>query len=325
MPFIQPPVTPLPAGIDLSGQTALVTGANTGIGLEISKQLLARNLSTLILAVRSPSKGEAVRAQLIAEYPSAKIELVRLDAENYSSVQEFITEVQSTFTELHILMLNAGIGTLQRELASSKHEKNLQVNYLSNVLITFGLLPLLESTSAKTGKPSRITWTGSRSLNKSDLVTGKSHLTSNQSILQHMDGREVPYERYGNSKLLVAMFLDELSQRYSPDKVIMNNFCPGMVKTTMSDVLPIYFRIPMKGMLALRGRSVETAGWIALNAAVVAGEETHGKLLGDKTIVEPNAFLKSEDGKRVQKLAWEETMAEIGTFTGLPSWVGSLL
>ncbi|CAH0032875.1 unnamed protein product [Clonostachys rhizophaga] len=321
MSIFQPPVEPLPSGIDLSGQTAIVTGASRGIGLEISKQLLDAGLSTLILAVRNTTGGETVKNQLLAARPKAKIDVVRLDAGEYPEVQKFIDQIRADYTEVNILMLNAGIGTLHKEVASTGHEKNFQVNFFSNVLLTFGLFPLLESSADKSGKPSRITWTGSRTFLNSSLVTGKVQLKSTESLSQYVDKNSLgPYDRYAYSKLAVVMFLDELAKRSPPDRVIVNNFCPGSIRTNMSDVLPFPLRVLMKAQLAIRGRPVEVSGWVALHAAVVTGKETHGKLLGDKEIVEPVAFLKSKEGLRIQKGVWDEALAEIGSLTTLPSW-----
>ncbi|CAH0002499.1 unnamed protein product [Clonostachys byssicola] len=321
MPIFQPPVEPLPSGIDLSGQTAIVTGASRGIGLEISKQLLDAGLSTLILAVRNTAGGETVKNQLLAAHPKAKIDVVRLDTGEYPEVQKFIDQIRADYTEVNILMLNAGIGTLHKEVASTGHESNFQVNFFSNVLLTFGLFPLLESSADKSGKPSRITWTGSRTFLNSSLVTGKAQLKPTESLSKYVDKNSLgPYDRYAYSKLAVVMFLDELAKRSPPNKVIVNNFCPGSIRTNMSDVLPFPLRVLMKAQLAIRGRPVEVSGWVALHAAVVTGKETHGKLLGDKEIVEPVAFLKSQEGLRIQKGVWDEALAEIGPLTTLPSW-----
>ncbi|KAF2657952.1 hypothetical protein K491DRAFT_690680 [Lophiostoma macrostomum CBS 122681] len=54
----------------------------------------------------------------------------------------------------------------------------------------------------------------------------------------------------------------------------------------MSDVLPVYLRLPMELVKAIRARPVEVAGWIALHAAVVVGVESHGRFLEDKSVVE---------------------------------------
>ncbi|KAH8736345.1 hypothetical protein BGZ61DRAFT_490035 [Ilyonectria robusta] len=332
MPFIQPPVPPLPSGIDLSGKTAVVTGATAGIGLEISLQLLKFGVSNLILAVRNVSKGETVRQSLISDpavgstNPNATIKVMKLDTENYPSVQDFASSFKAQFTDLHLLMLNAGIGTLGREFASNGHEKNIQVNYLSNVLLTLALLPTLEDTASRTGRPTRVTWTGSRAHKQTSLIA-KLPLTKDEGLLKHFDEAEgIPtFARYGDSKLLCVLFQMELAKHYTANKVIINNFCPGMVNTGMSDVLPVYLRIPMNMVKAIRARSPERAGWIALNAGVVVGSESHGRFLEDMSVAEPCDFVKSEEGQRVQKLLWNETHDEMEGLVVLPSWMSRVI
>lgn len=294
MPFLQATVTPLPEDIQLHGQTAIVTGASNGIGTEIAAQLLERGVSTTVLAVRDVKKGEATRKLLLARNsikhanPEAVIKIMKLDTENYGSVQSFAQNFLAEHSELHLLMLNAGIGILKRDLVSNGHEKTIQVNYLSNVLLTLELLPILNKTADTIGQPTRITWTGSRMHESSALAKGKAPLKPGETVLGHFDTEEsfIPFSRYSDSKLICLLFLFELKKHLDGDKVIHNSFCPGMVNTGMSDVLPIYLRLPMNLVKAIRARPVEVAGWTAINAAVVVGRESHGKFLMDKNITE---------------------------------------
>ncbi|KAF4439473.1 hypothetical protein F53441_12580 [Fusarium austroafricanum] len=269
MSFIQPQVEPLPPGIDLTNKTAIVTGATSGIGLELSRQLLAHNLSTLILAVRNISKGEQVRKDLLGINPKAVVQVLKLDTEDYASVKAFAEAFRDAHGQLHLLMLNAGIADVTFGLASSGHERNLQVNYLSNVLLTLLLLPTLEHTAQLEGSHTRITWTGSRMHLKTSLAS-KVPLKKDEGIFEHFDSPGVipPLTRYGDTKLLVLLFQHELAARYPP-KVIMNHFCPGMVESSMTDLLPLYIRLPALLVKALRARSVDKAGWIGLHAALV--------------------------------------------------------
>ncbi|KAH6620985.1 hypothetical protein B0J18DRAFT_213438 [Chaetomium sp. MPI-SDFR-AT-0129] len=331
-PFFQPPVPSLPPGINFSGKTAIVTGATAGIGLEICRQLLTLGVSNLIMAVRNLPKGETVRETLVSEpavkaaNPNATVKVMKLDTELYESVQGFVSAFNAEFQDLHLLIANAGVGTAAKELVSSGHEKDIQVNYLSNVLLTLALLPTLETTATKTGTPTRVTWTGSRMHIYSSL-SGKHPLKKGDtSILKHFDTADPMsmFVRYADSKLLAVLFQLELARHYSPDKVIVNSFYPGQVDTGMTDVLPIYIRIPVNAIKAIRARSPKKAGWIALNAAVVAGSETHGKLLGDMVVQEPWEFIKSQEGQRVQKMLWNETVDEIGGLVKLPAWMGKL-
>lgn len=293
MGLFQPAVPPLREGIDLTGKVAVVTGATAGIGLEISRQLLERKISTLVLAVRNVSKGEAVKATLIKEpaiastNPGASIKVMQLDTEDYASVKAFVAEFNKAFTQLHILMLNAGIGSPWREFARTGHERNVQINYLSNVLLTLGLAPVLEATATKTGAPGRITLTGSRMYALTSLDK-RAPLQPGETVLGHFDspGRALNLSGYMDSKFLWMLFQMEMAQQCTSDRVIVNNFCPGMIDTGMTDVLPMYFRVPVVLVKAIRARTVDKAGWIALNAAVVTGAETHGKFLADMNIEE---------------------------------------
>lgn len=101
-----------------------------------------------------------------------------------------------------------------------------------------------------------------------------------------MDNEEffAPFQRYGDSKLLCLLFMYSLAPRINPKKVIINMPCPGMVNTNMSDVLPIYLRAVVNVVKTIRARPVEVGGWIILNAALVAGPDSHGKFLLDKNI-----------------------------------------
>src|SRR2546423_1350281 len=78
---------------DLTGQTIIVTGANTGLGLDASKHLVRLNVSYLILACRSLSKGEAAKEQILTSVrkSNTKIEVWPLDLCSYASVLDFAT------------------------------------------------------------------------------------------------------------------------------------------------------------------------------------------------------------------------------------------
>jgi NAD(P)-dependent dehydrogenase (short-subunit alcohol dehydrogenase family) len=289
----QPPVSPLPKDLDLTGKVALVTGANSGLGLEFSRQLLTHGISRLILAVRTVAKGEAVRSQLLAEpgikksNPKAQVEVIGLDVASYESIKKFTSAVRSKYERLDILMLNAGIGFLPAELTVDGHERTIQVNYLANVLLIFELLPLLEATSSNSGQPARVTITGSRMAYASALR--ETHIAKDQALIEYVDdpAHFKRFKYYGDSKYLVHLFLLELGKRYSPEKVIINHFCPGMVDTEFDKDLPYFLRWVAIFLKRLRARPLHVGGWIGLHAAAVAGPESHGQMLHDKDLADP--------------------------------------
>ncbi|KAJ4854587.1 uncharacterized protein T069G_11566 [Trichoderma breve] len=109
------PILP-PHGISISGQTAILTGSNTGLGFACAKWLLELNVGRLIMAVRTPSKGEAAAAELRKRHKGAQIDVWQLD-------------------RLDIAILNAGVIEQSFQLGPQGHEKMFQVNYLSTVLV----------------------------------------------------------------------------------------------------------------------------------------------------------------------------------------------
>ncbi|MCJ1433278.1 hypothetical protein MMC27_002637 [Xylographa pallens] len=309
---------PNPDSLNLAGQTIIITGANAGLGFECARQLLISHASTVILAVRTISKGEAARANLLANLdvhrrnPSADIKVLKLDMEDYKSVIAFADNVKKEVQDLHVLLLNAGIGQLGYEISVTGHEKVTQVNYLSNALLSLELLPLLEATAARMGQATRLSWVGSRTQHSSSLAK-KQPILPNESILVHFDDKTkyLALAHYGDTKLLCAMFVTEMARRVPKERVIINTMCPGMVNTGMSDVLPFYLRPAINLVKMLRARTPEEGGWIINYAAVVAGPETHGRYLEDKELLPPTPFLRTTEGQTLQKRAWLETLDEM--------------
>ena len=185
--FFQPKVTPLPKGINLDGQTIIITGASSGMGLETTRQVLAMKASTVILAVRNTTKGEDCKASLLAD-PAVKatLKVMKLDVDDYTSVKSFAKAVIAQVPVVDHLLLNAGIGILKFEQSASGHERTMQVNYLSNVLLLLELLPHLEASAAKIGRPSRVTWVGSRMHESSTLADKSMAVKAGETVMGHM-------------------------------------------------------------------------------------------------------------------------------------------
>lgn len=290
--FTQPKVTPLPTGINLTGKTIIVTGASAGMGLEAARQMLTLNASTLILAVRNTTKGEQCKASLLG-HPAVKkhntkptVKVMKLDMDDYSSVQSFAKAIKAEVPVVDHLLLNAGIGILKFERSVSGHERSMQVNYLSNVLLLLELLPHLEASAIETGAPSRVSWVGSRTHLSSTLAEKGKAVKPEETVIGHMDDPKYffPFQKYNDTKLLCVMFLYELAPRLDKTKVILNMMCPGMVDTSMSDILPIYLRIPINLVKAIRARPVEQGAWLVLNAMLCMGPDSHGEFILDKDI-----------------------------------------
>lgn len=128
MGFYQSSIPPTSPQTNLSGQTIIITGATAGLGREASLQLLRLRASTVILGVRNTIKGNAVRAQLLADEEvrrvngQADVKVLRLDLADYASVVEFADRVIREIGSLDVLLLNAGINLARFERSVSGHE-----------------------------------------------------------------------------------------------------------------------------------------------------------------------------------------------------------
>ncbi|MGH3691066.1 MAG: SDR family oxidoreductase [Microbacterium sp.] len=135
---------------DQTGRRIVVTGANSGTGLETTRRLAAAG-ATLVMGVRSLEKGEAARAGILAEIPDARIEVRRIDLADLASVRAFAAEVLADGAGLDTLVNNAGVMTPPKRFETKDgFELQFGSNFLGPFLLTNLLLPRL--LDAPTGR-----------------------------------------------------------------------------------------------------------------------------------------------------------------------------
>ena len=127
---------------DLSGRRALVTGANSGIGLE-TVVLLARAGAAVHLACRSPERGAAAMAGCAGRVPGSDLSLLRLDLADLGQVREAAAEFVALALPLDILVNNAGVMAVPEGTTVDGFETHLGVNHLGHFALTGSLLPAL--------------------------------------------------------------------------------------------------------------------------------------------------------------------------------------
>ncbi|KAI8952972.1 retinol dehydrogenase 12 [Xylaria longipes] len=302
---------PVPAGTNLSSQVAIITGSNSGLGLEAGRQLLQLGLSHLIIAVRSQSKGDKAADGLRKEFPRANISVWLLDMTSYKSITAFAEKCKS-LPRIDIVILNAGLtgpGTFT-PIKETGHELSFQVNYISTVLLTILLLPILKSkrvAGARTPVLSIVT---------SDSAYFASVETQGPVLAQF--GRAEEYAAmtwYQNSKLLQYFFVSKLAKEVDANDVVVNMANPGLCAGTafgrdgagFSAIILLVFNL----FKTINARSVEAGASTYVDAVVVKGEESHGSYVSDWAIKPYPEILYTEEGARVRERLWEETMEEL--------------
>ncbi|KAJ9488447.1 hypothetical protein VN97_g4838 [Penicillium thymicola] len=307
-----------PNDTDLSGKVAIITGGNQGLGLESARQFLSLNLSYLIITVRSEEKGKAAASKLQAEHPNATIKVWMLDMCSYDSIQKFVKRAESELPRLDIAILNAGRSKSEFELVpSTGHEETMQVNYLSTILLSFLLLPILKSKSPR-GIPGRLSIVSSGT-----TLLSKFSNSQQSPLLKSFDdtktGPSAGMQAYSTSKVLCQMFVYKLVDHVSADDVVVNLVDPGMTRGTglNRDVPKIVRGLVLPALLAI-SRTVTDGASAYLDATVVKGKESHGCFLMDWEIRPFPALLYTTKGNTTIERLWRETLNEF-EFADIPS------
>jgi len=189
------PDVPVP---DLAGTLAVITGANGGLGLGLTRRF-ARAGAVVILAVRNEAKGAAAIAEVRAELPDAVLSTRRLDLASLASVAAFGEQLGREGRPVHFLLNNAGIMTPpDREVTEDGFELQFGANYLGHFALTGHLLPLLRAAD------------GARVTTLSSLVNRVGRFDFDDL---HSERSYRPTPAYGRSKLANLVFARELDRR----------------------------------------------------------------------------------------------------------------
>ena len=127
---------------DQTGRTAIVTGGNSGLGLETAREL-ARHGASVVLACRDTNKGAAARRDIEASVPGATVEVAALDLASLASVQSFAESLATPAGGVDLLINNAGVMAPPRRETSDGFELQLGTNLLGHFALTAGVLPLM--------------------------------------------------------------------------------------------------------------------------------------------------------------------------------------
>ncbi len=182
---------------DLNGKTALVTGANSGLGYE-SSLALAQKGARVILGCRNLEKGKNAKEKIEAEVSGAKLELMELDLASLDSVKSFVEKFSDKHDKLDILINNAGVMALPQGKTKDGFEKQFGINHLGHFALTGLLMDKLEASEA--GRVVNVASKAAESgqVNFDDLMSEKSYSK---------------WGAYGQSKLANILFTQELNER----------------------------------------------------------------------------------------------------------------
>jgi retinol dehydrogenase 14 len=231
-------------------KTAIVTGANSGMGKVTAKALLEKGFE-LIIVCRSAEKGNDTYAELKNKFPSAKLSLMLADLSSIKEVYRLAGEIRLALGQLDVLVNNAGAFNEKREVTVDGYERTFATNHLSYFLLGNELLDLLMKSP-----DGRIVNIASQAQKMGKLKWDDLNLEQQYSGLQ----------AYCNSKMMNIMYTYALADRLEGTSVKVNAVHPGVVRTRFGNsgngFVAIYTRL-FGWTMRSPERGADTAIWLA--------------------------------------------------------------
>ncbi|MFC2167623.1 SDR family NAD(P)-dependent oxidoreductase [Acidobacteriota bacterium] len=200
----------------LSGKNCLVTGANTGLGLAVSKKFAAMGANTILLC-RNKEKGQNAVVEIKKEIPGSSVELMICDLSSMKSIENFIEEFKEKYSKLDILYNNAAVMKQKRTMTEDGFEMMFQVNYLASFILMNSFLELLKYSSSpyiiNNGRPSY----------KVHLDLDDLQFTKNYKM----------YGSFFKTKLCLLFASLELSGRPESESITVTMIDPGPFKSEL--------------------------------------------------------------------------------------------
>lgn len=196
-------------------KVALVTGANSGIGLAITKEF-AKLDYTIIMVCRNIEKANQAKQEVLSIHPGAKIDIVQIDMSSFESIEAGSKKIVNSYQKLDILVNNAGLVNNEYQLTADGLEQTFTVNVYAVFLFTHLMMPILNKS-----EDARIINVGSDRHKKAKIKWRNISLKGEYSLMK----------AYGQSKLALVLYTYEFDRTCPNDNISINCVSPGAVKT----------------------------------------------------------------------------------------------
>ena len=276
------------------GKVAIVTGANSGIGFEVTLGLVKKDFE-VIMACRNMQKAEEAKVKILKIHPNAKVNPMKVDTSSLDEVKKFAEQFQKKYQKLHLLVNNAGIMMSPYKITEDGFENQFATNYIGHFALTGLLLPILTSTN-----DSRIISLSSLSYKWSEILFDDFQFEKGYSKTK----------AYGQSKRACLMFAFELQKRLSAAgfESISVAAHPGLSKTNLDQYYPALIR-PLGNLFLQPAKK----GALPILYAALDKNLKGGEFIGPDGFQQMRGFPKIVDAdeysnnKEVAQRLWSET------------------
>jgi len=284
---------------DQHGRTAVVTGANSGLGRIVAREL-ARHGAKVIIASRDDAKGAEAAGAITAACPSAAVEAAQLDLANLGSIRAFADRTRSGNDHIDLLINNAGVMASPYSRTADGFELQFGTNHLGHFALTGLLLPVLSERSG-----TRVV-----TISSNNHKAGKMRFDDLQG-----ERRYSRWGAYAQSKLANLLFAFELDRRLKAARrpLISVAAHPGYSATNLQlSPRPRYERLAMRLSNRLVAQPAETGALPLLYAATApylpggsyVGPDGPAEMRGHPVLVRASAA--AYDEKAARRL-WDES------------------
>ena len=235
---------------DLSGKIYLVTGANSGVGFETTKQLIKQG-AHVVMACRRVNAAKEVASAFY--YLKGSYDIIELDLANLWSVRKFVSLFLQKYKSLNGLMCNAGMVVMENRIQYTEDgfEKTFGVNFLGHFLLTELLLDTLKNTErSRIGMLSSVVHAGS------SKERYKVHLND----LNFINRKYNNFAAYGEAKVATVQYAMELGERLKDYNITTASIHPGWARSNFGSGGSFFIRSLMTLAKPLT-KSISNSNW----------------------------------------------------------------
>ncbi|MGH3096211.1 MAG: SDR family NAD(P)-dependent oxidoreductase [Streptosporangiales bacterium] len=237
-----------PAPNALAGCTAVVTGANSGLG-QATTAGLARLGARVVMVVRDTTRGERARHRTAEQVSGADPALQRCDVSDLDDVAAFAEQLRETHPRIDVLVHNAGVLPAERSETAQGHEITLATHVLGPLLLTERLRPALAASP-----DARVVWVSSGGMYTQPLPADDP---------EYHRGTYRGATAYARTKRVQVAFTPLLARRYAGDGIGMHAMHPGWADTPgVASSLPGFHKLTGP-LLRTSAEGADTTCWLA--------------------------------------------------------------
>ncbi|MCK8492955.1 MULTISPECIES: SDR family oxidoreductase [Spirosoma] len=279
-------------------KTALITGANAGIGLATARALAQRSFD-LVLLCRNEQKGKEAQAEVRKANPAVRVDLLTVDLANAESVRQTAEKIKQDYKRLDVLINNAGYTPATIEFTPDGIEKSFYASHIGHFVLTYHLLDLLKQTASETGDVRIIS-----------LSSGAHVMGQKARFFRHIDNLST-WKAYGDDKLANLLFARAAAKQLTGTGITSYSVHPGAVRTNFgsdtSGVIGQVFRLA-RPLMRTPEEGAQTSVFLASAPLKLIGEQNNGAYFVDS---QPKKPANRDVNDQNADWLWERSLAYV--------------